>query len=467
MVRIACVTLLLALGSPDACAQTPKKEKPAEKVQPLKAEERQFLVYALADLYFQLPEDIAVRLGRTSISMNRRPPTDSLRMFVKQQEQVFDTLRRHVERAHDEEMESFLQLYRKQLDEYIGFNAKVQKAMQDYSDKLLQGRREAEQRVLLTGIGYALQAAAEGDSTHDAFMRSCNGMMLASLKEGLNLKLISAEHKKRFEENYSAVSLEYTIRIENARNLFNQRRKDLSGDLKTDGKNPFLIVARAKSILTNDDASWKDLLEQAKICHEAVKLVPAGETYDVYRSAFLGVAGLLANASSIKECGATGIPLSSKSVPAAGELALEIWKAYRNVEYNPNRSTRKDFSDDFFQAALVAYAFAGAAGDVKKRGTEFVAILTGQTIIKSAQRPAPNANYLVYTLRREFSSRPDFWFDCARFASMINNTSLAMECLRAADSLGFKDAVEAKSCFDLRNVREDPRTSALFTRLYP
>ena len=466
---LLCVILaaVASVGLPrQASGQQPKKDMP--KVIVLTPEERRFLLLALENLSRQLPEEVALPAatpGRRSIDA-----TESLFVFVKQQELVFDTLRRHIERGNDRELEAVLPLYRKQLDEYTAFDKKVQTAMAEYLKRIRQQGDVVGTNVMLSGLGYALLAVADDSNSADVITRSAAAMFATSIEQGRRLKLYTEAEEAAFKETYKTAAAERQEAVSSARKAFGAKLKGLLDAENAEAKNPFHQVAAAQAVLRKSDATWKEQLAAAKVCRDAAKLVPKGEVYDLYRAAFLGAGGMLANAAAVKDCGATGIPLLVKNAPEAGPVARDIWNEYLNAEYNPKRTRRKDFSADFFQAQLLAQAYTGEAGDANAKSQKQRAAIHTQlkNVIVSNAVPflGPQGRAIAYTLRKEFSNRPDFWFDCARVASILGDISLAMECLKEAVFRGFKDSAEAKVNPELRNVRESPITSAQFSNLF-
>ena len=480
MHRLLFLALLIAqaalLGSPGlAPTQAQKKDKGPDKGKPITitAEERQFLLYAMENLYLQLPDAVAVSTSRPGTASNGRfvSPTNGLAAFVKQQEMVFDLLRRHVQKGDDREIEALFALYRKQLDEYNAFNKQIQQTTLEFQKKVAMYQRGANDMAMASGLAYALRSVAKGGDAEDVLMSSFLGMARTQFEVGVKLKLYTEAERSDYEDNCKNVSKAYKDKIDTARMEFRTKMKSMLESDTSSDKNPFLIIARAQSVLKQPDVTWKDLLEQARICQAAVKLVPPGEVYDIYRAMFLGAGGVLANTAAIKDAGAIGIPSAAKDVPIAGPVARTIWNEYMKVEYNPKRTTRKDFSDDFFQAYLLAHVYAGEAATLKT-GIILAEMMVTTIVQDTRINPIYKEGRVVdrrrtYTLRRDFSPRYDFWYDCARVASLLGNTPLAIECLNTAVALGFRDAVEAKASPELRNVREDQYTSTRFKQLFP
>lgn len=467
MIRSRPVALALALaggllGPAAAAAQSGKPAKP------LADRERPFFLHALENLFLQLPETIAPPAGKPGGAGRRRGlPTDGLAVFVKQQELVFDILRRHAEKSTDAEVTALLPLYRKQLDEYVGFNAEVQTALADYHRKLALGRRLYSETVLASGIGYAALAIAEGRDTDGVIGRSVAGMVKTAIREGRELDRFTEAEGRAYAADYQRVGDAYEKQLAAARKTFGDQLQVALKAVPANAKNPFRLVADTHAVLKKDGATAADLLDRAKACREAYKMVPYDDAYDVYRTAFLAAGGVLANAAAARDCGATGIPVGT-AVPAAGYAARDFWDDYLKLEYNSRRQTRRDFTDDFFQAYLLGHAYAGDFADPAKRKKLAAVLFEPTAIVKSYRaNKSRKGPPVFYTLRTEFSDRPDFWFDCGRLASLLGDTPLAFECLKAAVAVGFRDGAEVRTCLDLRNLREDGGLSADFARLFP
>lgn len=465
MLRTVVLILVAFLGlvavAPEVALGQPRKgsNDPPSKSSASRVDEPLFLFYALEDMSRRLPTE-SKEGGRPS-----GPPTVALSRFLAQRKRHFDTVRRYAAKKNqNEEFLAVFQSYEKELDLLDEYKNSLEKSCAEANKKLAVANAEAASRVMLTGLGYALRSVAEGDDDEKSFVRSMSGMMSSYIDEQKKISEVRGLAAQELLGALTAADREFAPRWEERHDDFHKRLKafieankwqdaefafQVAGKKTVASRNPFLIIEQSRAILTDKDATVPAMLEQAEKCRAASKMVPADHVFDVYRAAFLSVGGLIANRAAAKDIGTTGFPVTKKDVPEAGKLAHAIWSAYVQLEpYDTN------FTDDVVQAVILACAYGGDIADAFK---VVIAVAADQ----QAARVGRNQ------LRLTASSRPDFWYDCARVCSVAGNTPFALECLKQALKLGYSDKEAAKVDADLRNLREDRRTADQLKRLLP
>ncbi|HEY7153978.1 MAG TPA: hypothetical protein VH575_08495 [Gemmataceae bacterium] len=436
----------LVFGSREASAQG--------KTNFARVEERQFLLYALENMSIQ-------RVANTN--KPGRPfeaPSVILGRFLARQRLLFDTVRRHVQKRKKTELVPLFEAYEKELNLRDDYRKALEKPWADYIKKMSAASSAASSRVLLTGLGYALAPVAEGEDERRNFARGMNAMFNTAIVEGEKLRMFGAGAAKEYGNALKKTDEEFSPRLEKSHKEFQEQLEEFVAMNKTEdaefafqtaaaepARNPFLLTAKAATILKNKGASIKELMEQAEVCRRAAGMAPSDRVFNIYRAAFLGVAGTIANRAATKDLGATGFPSKPKDAPEAGKLAYKIWNAYSKVEpFDTN------YTDEVVQAFILACAQAGYAASAQP------------VILKAVVQPR---RFGRAALNVNASARPEFWYDCARVTSMLGNTRLSMDCLQQAVKLGFREKESAKVHPDLRNVREDSVTAATFKRLFP
>jgi hypothetical protein len=283
-----------------------------------------------------------------------------------------------------------------------------------------------------------------------------------AIVEGAKLRAFDAAAKAQLTSAFKTTYTDFSPRWLKVRKQFQTQFEDFVEEKKTDEaefayqlvktkaapeRNPFLLTIKAAMILKNKDASVKELMEQMAVCRRAANMVPTDRVFKVFRAAFLGLAGTIANQAAVKDLGLTGFPLRPKDAPEAAKQAFTIWNAYIKIEpFDTN------FTEEVVHNYIVACAQAGYAA------------IAQPAILKNIVLPRRFGGAM---LNAQASARPEFWFDCARVCSVSGNTHLSLGCLDQAVKMGFREMETAKIHPDLRNVREDGGTSAAFKRLFP
>ncbi len=421
-------------------------------------EERPFLLYALESMSVRRPTDTN-RPGSRCES-----PHVFLARYVAEQRLVCDTLRRHVQKRKIEELTPLFENYEKELNVLDEWFKALDKPWVAYNQKMSAAASVSSTRMLVTGLGYALAPVAVGDERKH-FARSLNGMFQTAIAEGQRMRVFSAAAGAELKSSFQSANEQFSPRWEKSHQQFQTQFEEFVQTSKTEDaefafqvaksdlppeRNPFLRTAKAAAILNNKDASVKELMEQAEVCRQAAGMVPADRVFNLYRAAFLGVAGTIANRAAAKDLGVTGFPARPKDAPEAGKLAYKIWTAYAKVEpFDTN------YTEEVVRAFILACAQAGYAANAQAVILKAIVILRGTGRFQNAML---NANASV---------RPEFWYDCARVSSFTGNTRVSLACLGQAVKLGFREMESAKVHPDLRNVREDSATAATFKRLFP
>lgn len=414
--------------------------------------ERQFLLYALEDLS-RRPVVDTNRPGRLP-----EPPAAILGRFAAEQRLVFDTLRRHVQKRKSESLPPLFESYEKELNLLDEFRKALDKSWLEYNKRMAAASSLASSRVLMSGLSYALASASRGSDDRTTLASGLDGMFNRAIVEGAKLRAFDAAAKNELTTGYETAKKQFAPRWDAIHKEFERQFEDFVAENKTETdefafqkpeipeRNPFLLTRRAGAILNNKEASVKELMEQVEVCRRAAARVPMDRVYNVYRAAFLGLAGAIANRAAAKDLGATGFPAKPKDAPAAAKQSLKIWNAYIKLEpFDTN------YTEEVVHNYILACAQAGFAG------------LAQGAIVKTVVIPR---RFGGAVLKPGASARPEFWFDCARVCSTGGNTRLSLACLHQAVRTGFRDNEAAKIHPDLRNVREDSGTSSLFQRLF-
>ena len=421
-----------------------------------KIEERLFLLYAL--------EDMSRRDAKNTNLPGKRKESASVMAgrFLAQQRLLYDILRRYVQKRKYADILALFEAYEKELKLLEELLSTLKKSWAEYDKKMAVASAAASSRVLMTGLGYTLASMAAGADDARSFARGMGALYQSSLVEGQKLRMFGAAAAAELSSALKRTEEEFKPKLEKARKDFRTQFEEFVSENKFSDaefafqldqnkeeatRNPFKLVAKARTILDNKDANVKDMLEQAEVCRRAAAMVPADRTHDIFRAVFIGTGGMIASEAAAKDIGVTGFPLLPKDACEAARLAYKIWTAYSRLEpFDTN------YTDDVVQAFILA---AARVGDAK---AGYVVILKTSTTPDGFRRPHPRA---------ASSPRPDYWYDCARVCSTAGNGQLALECLQHALRVGFQAKDEAKISPDLRFVRENRATRDQFERLFP
>jgi hypothetical protein len=461
MVRTVELMCVLALGlfggaAPSLRAQPLQSGLPGQpgaKTNPKKeaahAEERLFLLHAVEDMLRTEPRAPS-RGGR------RELPTAFLDRAYRQQKLLYDTLRRHAQQNEDETFLTLLRYGEKDLELLNQCIKSIDRALTGISQELALARAKVTSEAMLSGLQYGLRASSEGADNETAFAQGLGAMAVSYARDEPRLRTLhtnaaqlSAAIKASSKDEYhdGKVRLHKEFTAECTRCGFPLEGTDAT-------RNPFQIVTRARELLDGTNASVAELIEQAQSCEQAAKLVPPDRAYNVYRAAFLGLGGRLANSTAAKDLGATALPVKTKDAPLGGALARKLWRAYvRNEPFNVN------ITDEVIHGYMLGHAYAG---DLT---TAYTTILTSAATV-TPYRSGRTIKQRI-TMKDTRSSRPAFWYDCGRIASVAGNAELALECLRQAVRHGFREREAALASLDLGNVRDDAVTGPKFKRLFP
>jgi hypothetical protein len=447
-VFVAALLASIMVGVRGASAQT--------KPNVSKIEERLFLLYAL--------EDMSRRDAKNTNLPGKRKESASVMAgrFLAQQRLLYDIMRRYVQKRKYADILALFEAYDKELKLLEELVSNLKKAWADYDKKMAAASSAASSRVLMTGFGYALASMAAGNDDARTFARGMSALYQTSIIEGQKLRLFGAAAATDLSNNLKKTEEEFKPKLEKARKDFRTQFEEFVSENKFEDaefafrldqskeeatRNPFKLVAKARAILDNKDATVKDMLEQAEVCRRGAAMVPADRTHDIFRAVFIGTGGMIASEAAAKDIGVTGFPLLPKNACEAAKLAYKIWTAYSRLEpFDTN------YTDDVVQAFILA---AARVGDAK---AGYAVILKTSSSFDFRRRPHPRA---------ASSPRPDYWYDCARVCSTAGDAQLALECLQHALRVGFLAKDEAKISPDLRVVRENRATRDQFERLFP
>jgi hypothetical protein len=192
-------------------------------------------------------------------------------------------------------------------------------------------------------------------------------------------------------------------------------------------RDPFVLVGgaslRAQSL--GQAASPEALADLMDDCMTAAGLVPEGAFYDTYRSEFIGLAGLFANAAAGAELGKRGMVAAPVS---RGAQAVRVWRTYLALEPQDTTGVARE------QLAL-ALAAAGRQAEAVATATE-VAQLRGND--------------------------PDFAYNYACLLSVTGATKDALGWLEhAVKQCGYGGIAWAKADPDLARVRSEQASGFL------
>jgi hypothetical protein len=426
-------------------------------------DETLFLLYALENLSRKLPVDVNVTNRAAEV------PNVVLARFAAYQTLFFDWLRRHAEKnlKNDKELLTVIRSYQRTLDLLGESKELLNKSIAKFNKEMAAASTAASSRVVLNGLGYALSGVAAGDDLDGAILRGLSGAAATYIEEQRKLKSAAAKTADSLNSAIEEIKKKLGPDLHQAQEEFLELLKryikarpwtdaqfafQVAGDKPVHAQNPFLVVEFGGTFLATKSASVEQLLEQADKCRKVADLVPRQAVFDVYRAAFLSMAGLLANRAAAKDLGATGFPASPKDVPDAGPIAFKIWSSYVKIEPPGANSAQ------VVQQCILACAYAGEYARALNVMVSHVGI---------AQPAAGKAAPTFKNVKTDFSTRPDFWYDCARVASVCNQLPLAISCLTAARNRGFNDNEVAKISPDLRNVRETAPYATTFKKLFP
>ncbi|HWG47391.1 MAG TPA: hypothetical protein VN688_31800 [Gemmataceae bacterium] len=418
-------------------------------------EERLFLMYALESLAGTQPWAYRNPSEHLSVAFAR---------FQTLQRREIVPLRQHTEKRKHDDILSLYQGYEKELDLIDDFWKTLDKSLLEYEKKVGAARSAASSRMTLTGLGFALRVSMAGEDDSKVFLQGMNTMMNRYLAEQRRLFAsqvnsqqelgrVTKEAMEKFSKPWNESHDGFTANFEKLATDSDWKDAEFAFQIvkskETPTRNPFLLVAKAQEILKKKDATVKEMIEQAEVCQRAAGMVPADRSFSVYRAAFLGAGGRIANRAASKDIAITGFPLNPKTVSPAAKQAYKIWNAYVKLEpYETN------YTDEVVHACFLASAQAGNAK-------------TAYAVIYKTALTPPFFRSQPPTLRLNASSRPEFWYDCARVCAVVGNTRTALDCLVLAVKLGWRDKEAVKVHPDLRNVREDRVTADRFKRLFP
>jgi hypothetical protein len=426
-------------------------------------DEALFAVYALDEMYHhRLPE-------ASSTDPVHKPAHCRLIAFVAQRRRQFDTLRRYYERSKvDSVIVEVYRDYERELDVWKEFNHKARAAVQAYERAMSLAYMAAADRVMNTALAFGSQTYFAGGSGGDALAAWMLAASRPAALEKANLQPRELEAVKRFYKDFEELGKQYNPKISEISSKNFEKFKKLVAELRSEhdwkdaefacdsslttqakgaepSRNPFALIDAAKKLLANDSATRDELLAGAEYGQRAANMVPAAKAYDFYRAGFLAAAGRLANQAAAKDLGADGFAGAIKHPPAAGPLALRLWRRYLGI--------KGDLNDDVIHHVIQASACAGRPDASYK------------LILSNCVEKRPHSRNL--TLNASFSNNPAFWYDCARICSLMNDLGTSAECLQQAVQLGFRDGEAAKADPDLKKVRENPVTVKRFKALFP
>ncbi len=192
-------------------------------------------------------------------------------------------------------------------------------------------------------------------------------------------------------------------------------------------RDPFLFLRNTRGTPADDRKELAAIAATADACFDAVRLVPAGKVYNVFRAQLLSAAGLYANRAAALDLGTSGFPAGPSNAAKGSARAVQAWQFYLKFEPLDTNITL----DVLHQVAL-AYAYAGRTRDAYNH---LLRVDSGK-------------------LR---GGTPAFWYDAARVCSMAHDLKRARYCLNMAVRTGFRDFEGAKVIPDLQYLRKNDR----------
>jgi hypothetical protein len=456
-IGLFALALLFSTVDTPAAAQT--KTAPVD--------ERLFALYALEDMYNKpLPR------ARENVGFLREVAESAA--FLAQRQILFDRLRRHCEKnkKFDDAILDRFRGYERELDIWKQFREKLTRAGDDYCRTLRIATMAAQQRSMNTALSYGLFAYLNGRSGNAALLTGWLKGIEAARKEQAKLNQLQQKALAKLSGDVRQAVTEFDGKIGplNRTNLaafdkaaaelcsqngwseaeFASKRNLSTTEKASTSTNPFLIVQRAIEVRNSKDASKEEMLEQARACLRAAEMVPAGKVYNAHRAMFLSVGGLLANSAAAKDLGTTGfISAVGRNAPKGGALALTIWQRYVK-----NEPLDGNITDTVIHHYILGCCYAGKP-----------TLGYGVVLNNCANRHPFRKGVLV--VRPIVSTRPQFWYDCARVSSIHGNAQFGLACLQHALNLGYRDREAAKIDPDLKAIRENRLTADQFRRLLP